>query len=491
LTRSGNDEEAGIDFSLDFRFGIDDPGNNDRIWEEKMKLEIWLAICLGAFVVGSLACDDGDGNDSSSDADADADTDADTDADADTDTDADTDADADADADTDTDTDTDSDTDTDTDTDTDSDTDTGTGELAMVEHLIEDAFSWPSWIVTADIDGDGDQDVLGASSSTDDVVWWENSGDGSSWTAHEVTTYLDGAIQVRADDIDGDGDLDVVGAGQFAEMITWYENDAGDGSSWVDHDIFSTLDYDGQYHAIYPADVDGDDDLDLVVGMVNNTDGLGWFENDLGEAIPWSWHTFEASVYNCKWVVAADLGDDSDPDMLVAADVWDFSEDYWEESAWLVNDSGSFSKNVVESGSHYDWWLRPADVDGDGDIDVVLADESAGEVVWWEDVDGDGTSWSSHGVASGFDQVQSIFVFDLEQDGDVDIVGAAYEADEVAVFENADGTGTDWAAHTVDDSFGGACSVSAADLDGDGDQDLVGAARDDELIVWWENPTLP
>ncbi len=361
----------------------------------------------------------------------------------------------------------------------------------MVEHLIEDAFSWPSWIVTADIDGDGDQDVLGASSSIDDVVWWENSGDGSSWTAHEVTTYLDGAIQVRADDIDGDGDLDVVGAGQFAEMITWYENDAGDGSSWVDHDIFSTLDYDGQYHAIYPADVDGDDDLDLVVGMVNNTDGLGWFENDLGEPIPWSWHTFEASVYNCKWVVAADLGDDSDPDLLVAADVWDFSEDYWEESAWLVNDSGSFSKNVVESGSHYDWWLRPADVDGDGDIDVVLADESAGEVVWWEDVDGDGQSWSSHGVASGFDQVQSIFVFDLEQDGDPDIVGAAYEADEVAVFENADGTGTDWAAHTADDSFGGACSVSAADLDGDGDQDLVGAARDDELIVWWENPTLP
>ena len=52
---------------------------------------------------------------------------------------------------------------------------------------------------------------------------------------------------------------------------------------------------------------------------------------------------------------------------------------------------------------------------------------------------------------------------------------------------NTAGDGTAWTEHTVDGSFGGAFSVHAADVDGDGDLDVLGAAVFADDIAWWEN----
>ena len=43
----------------------------------------------------------------------------------------------------------------------------------------------------------------------------------------------------------------------------------------------------------------------------------------------------------------------------------------------------------------------------------------------------------------------------------------------------------------IDADFGGATDVSAADLDGDGDVALVGAAMTDDRIAWWEQRPFP
>jgi hypothetical protein len=54
-------------------------------------------------------------------------------------------------------------------------------------------------------------------------------------TANTVAGTFDGAISVYAADVDGDGDLDVLGAGYYANAIRWWENTAGDGSAWTEH----------------------------------------------------------------------------------------------------------------------------------------------------------------------------------------------------------------------------------------------------------------
>ena len=128
--------------------------------------------------------------------------------------------------------------------------------------LIADDFSGAQSVYSADVDGDGDLDILGAAHNADDITWWENTaGDGTAWTEHVIDGNFDAAYSVYSADVDGDGDLDVLGAAHNADDITWWENTAGDGTAWTEHTIDGS--FDGAY-SVYSADVDGDGDLDVL-----------------------------------------------------------------------------------------------------------------------------------------------------------------------------------------------------------------------------------
>ncbi len=75
----------------------------------------------------------------------------------------------------------------------------------------------------ADLDGDGDVDVLSASHGDDQVAWYENNGE-QDFTTHVITTQADGAQGVISADLDGDGDLDVISVSNRDDTIAWYEN---------------------------------------------------------------------------------------------------------------------------------------------------------------------------------------------------------------------------------------------------------------------------
>ena len=60
-------------------------------------------------------------------------------------------------------------------------------------------------VYAADLDGDGDLDLMSASAGDDKIVWYENTaGDGSAWTASTISTAADCARAVYAADLDGD-----------------------------------------------------------------------------------------------------------------------------------------------------------------------------------------------------------------------------------------------------------------------------------------------
>ena len=107
-------------------------------------------------------------------------------------------------------------------------------------------------------------DVLSASSCDNTIAWYENDGN-QNFTTHIITTAAIGARSVYVADVDGDGDLDVLSAS--SNGIAWYENDGS--QNFTSH----TVTTDPSFSA-YAADVNSDGDMD----MLSATYGISWYE---------------------------------------------------------------------------------------------------------------------------------------------------------------------------------------------------------------------
>ena len=99
----------------------------------------------------------------------------------------------------------------------------GNGGFGPQRVITEGAFGARS-VYAADMDGDGDQDVLSASFNDDKIAWYENDGNAGFGPQQVITTSADGTRSVYDADLDGDGDQDVLSASSGDNKIAWYEN---------------------------------------------------------------------------------------------------------------------------------------------------------------------------------------------------------------------------------------------------------------------------
>ncbi|MHC4310577.1 MAG: FG-GAP repeat domain-containing protein, partial [Planctomycetota bacterium] len=76
-----------------------------------------------------------------------------------------------------------------------------------------------------------------------------------------ISSSADGALSVYAADVDGDGDMDVLSASYGDDKIAWYESDGGSPPTFIEHVISTTAD---GAHSVYAADVDGDGYMDVL-----------------------------------------------------------------------------------------------------------------------------------------------------------------------------------------------------------------------------------
>jgi hypothetical protein len=88
---------------------------------------------------------------------------------------------------------------------------------------IDPTIEGPHCLVTADLDEDGDIDFATCGKEVDGVAaWYANDGSGE-FTRHTIGNHQ-GAYDIRAVDMDGDDDLDLLIAGHVSDNIVWYEN---------------------------------------------------------------------------------------------------------------------------------------------------------------------------------------------------------------------------------------------------------------------------
>jgi hypothetical protein len=119
----------------------------------------------------------------------------------------------------------------------------------------------------------------------------------------------------------------------------------------------------------------------------------------------------------------------------------------------------------------------------DGDKDIVVAAYLSNEILWFEN---DGSeNFTLRTIDNSFGGAWGIHAADLDNDNDVDVIGAAAFDDDLSWFEN-DGF-ENFTEYSLDANLDGAITVFAYDIDDDTDNDILSGAREANDISWWEN----
>ena len=346
--------------------------------------------------------------------------------------------------------------------------------------VITTAIDAPFGVTTADLDGDGDLEVVSVASGSDEVAWYENlDGTPAFGPPIPVVAPLQGPVAVSTADVDGDGDLDVLTASDGDDRVTWYENVDGFAAPPTAHLISDTQ---NGPQAVVTPDIDGDGDLDvLVASRLDHT--LAWHENGDGSGGFGAARIISSAATDVRDAVAADLDGDGDPDVLAACGSVD-------RVAWFRNDDGlgTFgAARLLPITPDEPVVVRAADLDGDGDLDAIVAAYLDGAVGWCRNLDGLGTFGSWSPLASGWLGPTAVETADLDGDGDLDVLVSSEASATVLWFANLDGAGAFSTARIVTTEADGAADARAADLDGDGDLDIVSASKRDDEIAWYEN----
>ena len=107
------------------------------------------------------------------------------------------------------------------------------------------------------------------------------------------------------------------------------------------------------------------------------------------------------------------------------------------------------------------------------------------KIAGYEHTDGVGSFGPQQIITTAADSARSVFAVDLDGDGDIDVLSASFNDDKIAWYENTDGLGSFRPQQVISATADGARSVFAADLDGDGNTDVLSASVDSDKIAWY------
>ncbi len=326
----------------------------------------------------------------------------------------------------------------------------------------------------SDIDGDGDMDFFAICFAEENrsITWYENlNGQGNFMVKNAMLTGEEAATILCPGDIDGDGDIDLLAASQGFmgenRKLFWYENLDGEGN-FGDRQIIA-INFNTSW-SISLSDIDNDGDLDVVAAFVN--DRISWFENISGQGDFTVEHVISNSIYRVFAIDVIDIDSDGDMDVLAA-----FEDD--NEITWYENTSGTgiFGiKQIISTDIDTPYGIYGADLDNDGDMDVVSSSYHDGKIAWYENTNGIGDFSNQNIIHLGEFGVKDLAIEDLDSDGDLDVLSTSRivgGASKVAWYENMNGSGNFGSQQVITIELDNPKSIHVVDIDGDLDKDII------------------
>ncbi len=241
-----------------------------------------------------------------------------------------------------------------------------------------------------------------------------------------------------------------------------------------------------------PFDIDDDGFTDILTAG-NEDFKMSWYKNLDGSGFGSETIINEVPVFYLS-VDFVDIDSDGDQDILYLSNNSRYI-------AWLENldGAGSFGPEQIINQQDFISSVVPIDIDNDGDQDLIasITDTFSGWIVWYENLDGQGTFSEENILIQNPNIYSKLMLADIDNDGLLDILATDFVYAEGAIFwyKNLGNTtfGPEQIIYQFDWFQSGGTNIiefQYADINGDGKMDLIITSEDDDGFIntfWLEN----
>jgi hypothetical protein len=293
-------------------------------------------------------------------------------------------------------------------------------------------------------------------------------------------------------DVDGDGRLDVVSCDWFQKQSSWFRNPGTNGGEWRE----TVIEKNGNFEHGGLWDVDGDGKANEMVPAVLHTVWYEWIKGPDGH------RTFARHVVSEKtmnWGVGVgDINGDGRPD-FIRPDAWFEAPADPRTGQWIEHPIALGHKQAGKAD--HTAQILVYDVNSDGRNDIICSSAHGYGIFWYEQArEGGQISFKQHLIDDSWTQAHALALADLDGCGVPELItGKRFMAhnggdpDEKAppglyYYKLQRGPVPVWTKHVIsyNEGIGAGMNICVADLDGDGDLDIVVTGKFGGP-VWFEN----
>lgn len=348
----------------------------------------------------------------------------------------------------------------------------------------------PTWLryfglVMADVDKQNGLDIISGR------YWYQNSGGDMTahWKRYDFEINIDASLTL---DVDGDKNIDIIG--EDLPKVYWLEAANKEGTKWdttMIGEIPQSDHRNGQGFRVADLNGDGKDEVLLAAGG-----GIYSFEIPKNPKTD-KWRiTLVAKTESSEGFDCADMDNDGDLDIVAGDMAKSKEEDPMMLKCYL--NPGRISSNwdsfLIGTTIHSIDRVCTADFDHNGITDVVVSEERYpgnepdAHLQWFKGTKSNESISYERKILVQQYSMNNLDVGDIDNDGDIDIVTNEHKGQEhkTQIFQN-DGLGN-FTAVPVDKGKESHLGTQLADMDQDGDLDIVSIAWDHyKYVHLWRN----